>query len=184
MPTTRRFEDLILEQFEKYGTLPKISGGDHDDDNNDDDFKPIESQKDLDRIIGERLKRERRKITQEVRKDLEEEQKTEEAKKNGDLQTQLDEVTKKYEDLLAEKKDRELRDLKTEKAKKYGIPEDQIDRIQGETEDEIEADAKQFAVAFAKDSPDSEIGDRSVDNKNRESKEKSLAETFEFGQKR
>lgn len=117
------------------------------------EFKAIETQEQLDAIIGDRLKRQEEKIRKEYA-DYE------------DLKTAVngfDAVKEEYEARIKEKeeiisghdalvadKDAKIKRLETDSLKvriadSMGIPINMADRIKGETEDDIKADAEQLA---------------------------------------
>jgi hypothetical protein len=121
------------------------------------------------------LKREReaRKAAEKEKADLakkiadfekaQQERDTEAAKAKGEWET----IAKQREDELAALKaqinDRDLRDRKTAIAKAAGLPDDLAGRLQGETDDELEADAKALAKHLkAQDAPDNDAGKRTA----------------------
>lgn len=88
---------------------------------------------------------------------------TEAAKAKGEWET----IAKQREDELADLKaqiaDRDLRDRKTAIAKAAGLPDDLASRLHGETDDELEADAKALAKHLkAQDAPDNDAGKRTA----------------------
>ncbi len=103
------------------------------------------SQSDVDKIVQERLARERAKFSDydEIRSELEATRADHAALKaeNTDLKAQL-------ADQVARMKDSELRNLKAEIAKKAGLSDALADRLQGSTEEELLADAKRLAEAM------------------------------------
>lgn len=68
-----------------------------------------------------------------------------------------EELTKLRNDLAA----RDLKERKAAIAKANGIPDDAIDRLHGETDEELEADAKALArILKAREAPDTDAGER------------------------
>ena len=103
------------------------------------------SQSGVDKIVQERLARERAKFSDydEIRAELEATRAAHAELKaeNTDLKAQLADQAEKM-------KDSELRNLKAEIAKKAGLSEALADRLQGSTEEELLADAKRLAEAM------------------------------------
>lgn len=57
--------------------------------------------------------------------------------------------------------DRDLRDRKTAIARNAGIPDEFVDRLKGETDEELEVDAKAVAKLLkTRDAPDNDAGER------------------------
>lgn len=110
---------------EKEGTEQQPAG---------DGFTPITSQADLDRIIKERLARERRKADEQV-----EAVKAATATQLEALEAQFAETRAAFEALQAEKQQDEAR---ARIAKDTGVP---VDVIRGANEDEMKAHADQLA---------------------------------------
>lgn len=119
-------------------------------------FKAIETQEELDRIIQERLNREKGKFSDydEIKKrnaDLE--------AQVGTLQTAIEESktsTADYEKKLSELNtkiaDYETANLRTRIALQNGLPYDLADRLQGSDEESIKADAERLASFVSKKS--------------------------------
>jgi len=103
------------------------------------------SQSDVDKIVQERLARERAKFSDydEIRSELEATRAEHAALKaeNTDLKAQL-------ADQVVKMKDSELRNLKAEIAKKAGLSDALADRLQGSTEEELRADAMRLAESI------------------------------------
>lgn len=99
-----------------------------------DGFTPITSQDDLDRIIRDRLARERRKADEQV-----EAVKAATATQLEALEAQFAETRAAFEALQAEKQQDEAR---ARIAKDTGVP---VDVIRGANEDEMKAHAEQLA---------------------------------------
>lgn len=111
------------------------------------DFTPINTQEELNTVIGERLKRERETVTKEFQSQI--------TAKDGEIaglkKTQED-LNKKLEDAnqkisgipaLEEKiKGYERASVKSKVAREIGIPFELADRLTGETEEDIRKDAE------------------------------------------
>lgn len=115
-----------------------------------DEFTPITTQEELDRVIGERLKRERETVRKEYKDYLSPEQETEKYK--GYLSPEAEK--KKYEGYLspeeAARKDAlikkyETDSVKTRIAREAGIPQELAERLSGEDEAAIKKDAESLA---------------------------------------
>lgn len=112
-------------------------------------FKAIETQEELDRIIQDRLQRERDKFS-----DYDELKKTNQdyEKQIGSLQTEIDTSSQKIKthdqvvaDLNSKITGYETNSLKTRIALKHGLPIDLVDRLAGDDEASITADAEKLA---------------------------------------
>lgn len=121
-------------------------------------FKPIETQEDLDIIIGDRLKREREanekkfagfdeakekaaKYDELMAKDYEGQIR----KLSEDLKAEREKhaaTDKTIADLTARANKAEKSNLKARIAHEMGLPHELADRLNGDTEDELKADAK------------------------------------------
>lgn len=111
-------------------------------------FKPIETQEELDRIISERLERDRKKYegymsAEDVQK-LKDTYETS-AKNETDKYTTLE---KERDDLLAKVKGYEVGTLKTKVALANSLPIGITDYLKGETEEELTESAKTLATFF------------------------------------
>lgn len=116
-------------------------------------FKPIETQEELNNLIASRLER----AKESVKKEYEEKYKDYDAYKsqvealNNDknsLETQLNELNEKmstFDALDAKNKKLEAENLKIKIALSEGIPFEMAGRLAGETEEEIKRDAKAMA---------------------------------------
>lgn len=121
--------DRLLDDYERHGWLPLVTGGDHEDDDGggDDDsnatssgksgkesseqksgrekdeksggFKPITTQEDLDAVLTKRLARQARTLRDEIAKELKDEAEAEAAKKAAEEQGDF---KKLYEESQAE----------------------------------------------------------------------------------
>ena len=111
------------------------------------------TQEDLDKIVQERLARERAKFSDydQIKSDLE-------ATRAAHAELKAENTTLKAD--LAERdgklKDSEMKAQKAEIAKKAGLSEALADRLQGSTPEEMEADAKRLAEAMG---PGPKVGD-------------------------
>lgn len=125
------------------------------------EFKPIETQEELDAIITKRLDRERRKIGEEysdyaeLKKAREEYEKTisalqgelAQAKETiGTHDTTVSELTEKV-------KGYEIREQRRKIALETGLSIELADRIQGEDEESMKADAENLAKVFNRPTP-------------------------------
>lgn len=116
-------------------------------------FKPIETQEELNNLIASRLER----AKESVKKEYEEKYKDYDAYKsqvealNNDknsLEAQLNELNEKmstFDALDAKNKKLEAENLKIKIALSEGIPFEMAGRLAGETEEEIKRDAKAMA---------------------------------------
>lgn len=111
------------------------------------DFKAIETQEELDRIIGERVKRERSTVEKQYEGYLS----PDEAAKKYEGYLSPEDVTKKYEGYLspaeAAEKDEKIRGYETSSVKmriahETGLPYEMAARLSGEDEKSIRADAE------------------------------------------
>lgn len=111
------------------------------------DFTPIETQEQLDKIIGERIKRERETTEKKFEGYISPEAAAEKYKEY----LSPEEVKKKYEGYLspeeAAKKDAQIKSyetgsVKTRIANEVGLPYEMAARLSGEDEDSIRKDAQ------------------------------------------
>lgn len=80
--------------------------------------------------------------------------------------------------------ERDLNDKRTALARKHSLPDEIANRLVGETDDEIEEDAKRLAKLFARtDGLDTDSGKRSAQG-NGKQKAESLLANYEFGKRR
>lgn len=80
--------------------------------------------------------------------------------------------------------ERDLNDRRTALARKHSLPDEIANRLVGETDDEIEEDAKRLAKLFARtDGLDTDSGKRSAQG-NGKQKQESLLANYEFGKRR
>lgn len=125
-----------------------------DKDKDGDGFTPITSQDELDRIFARRLERLRRSIENDVRESVEQQARLDEAKKQGDYKTLYEAEKEKREALERDIADRERADKKRVIATKHGLPAEMASRLTGETDEELEADAKALAKLVKVPAPD------------------------------
>lgn len=118
-------------------------------------FKTIETQEELDKVIGDRLKREREKVESEYKGKLEElEKKFNETKSLLDDKDSLaEESASKIKDLEGQVKGYEMADKKRNLALEFGLPYNLADRIQGESDEDMKKDAENLAKYFEKEDP-------------------------------
>lgn len=120
------------------------------------DFKPIETQEELDRIIQDRLNRQKEKYSDY---DKIKARNAELEEKIGTLESTIEEsgnAAKTHEQTVAELNAKiagyETSSLRTRIALQNGLPLDLADRLVGEDEESIKADAERLA-AFVKPKP-------------------------------
>lgn len=118
-------------------------------------FKTIETQEELDKVIGDRLKREREKVESEYQDKLEElEKKFNETKSLLDDKDSIaEESASKIKDLEGQVKGYEMADKKRNLALEFGLPYNLADRIQGESDEDMKKDAENLAKYFEKEDP-------------------------------
>ncbi|MEJ8751660.1 DUF4355 domain-containing protein [Lagierella sp. ICN-221743] len=120
------------------------------------EFKVIETQEELDKIISERLKRERSKVEEEF-KEKEKSFQTEIQQlksENAEVKANLEKLGEKdteIEKLKGQIKGYEKSELKRKIALENKIPYNLAGRIQGETEEEMLEDAKSLSRYFEKE---------------------------------
>lgn len=125
------------------------------------EFKTIETQEELDRIIQERLNRQKESLEKQF-SDYEE-IKTRNAdleKQVGTLQSTIEEsknsvadYDKQLSDLNAKVAGYETANLRTKIALQNGLPFDLAERLQGADEESIKADAERLASVIGKQQP-------------------------------
>ncbi|MCR5584566.1 MAG: hypothetical protein K6F63_03915 [Lachnospiraceae bacterium] len=104
------------------------------------DFKPIETQEQLNAVIGERIARVEKKASEEtagLRKEIE--TLTQGRKEDATKIADLEKSNKEFESKV---KTYEAAAVKARIAKEYGIPDGLTDRLKGETEEELKQDAE------------------------------------------
>ena len=83
------------------------------------------------------------------------------ARQNGEWEKVATEAQAELETLKAQIAERDLRDRKAAAAKAAGLPDDMADRLRGDTDEELEADAKALAKHLrTPEAPDTDAGDR------------------------
>lgn len=113
------------------------------------EFKPIETQEELDHIIKERIRREREKFSDY--EDLKTRVSELETENNGlkttigDFNQSKEDTEKMIADLQAQVTGFESSALRTRIALKNGLPFDFADRLQGIDEESLNADAERLA---------------------------------------
>lgn len=127
------------------------------------EFKPITSQDDLDAALTARLARQerqlRKSITDEVKAALANEAKATKAKEDNDFKALYEAETKKREDAERERDTERRTALRSRIAAKHQLPDALAARLSGETEDELDADAKDLAkLVKPRQAPDTESG--------------------------
>ena len=111
------------------------------------DFTPINSQEELNNVIGERLRRERETVTKEFEQKIAEKD-TEINKFKNDLETvnkSLEDANTKIAgipDLENKIKAYETASVKSKVARETGIPYELAERLTGATEEELRKDAE------------------------------------------
>lgn len=134
------------------------------------DFKVIETQEQLDAIIGERVARAEKKGEEkalqqysdydDLKKQLEKQTaKVEELNSQLTAQTETASTSaKELEDLKAKVHKYETDSVKTRIAHEMGLPYDLASRLSGEDEESIRADAKALAEVVGKNKPSAPLG--------------------------
>lgn len=135
-------------------------------------FTPITSQDSFDAAIADRLRRQEDALKKSVRDDVEAEIKVkadEAAKKEqGDFKALYEAAEAERVKLDNEVKSRQLADTKRAVAAKHNLPPWLADRLQGETEGDLEKDAKQLATAAKEPEVDTDAGKRTAPRSNGE----------------
>lgn len=119
------------------------------------EFKVIETQEELDKIIAERLKRERSKVEDEFKEKLKtyETQIQDLKSENADAKANLEKASEKdseIQKLQGQIKGYEKSEMQRKIALENKIPYNLAGRIQGETEEEMLEDAKSLSKYFEK----------------------------------
>ena len=126
------------------------------------EFKIIESQEELDAIIGERLRRERKTIEkqyegylspEDVQKQYEGFLSTEEIEKKYKGFVSPEELKKQLDEKDLTIKGYEIDSVKTKIALKNNLPYEFASRLNGTTEEEIQADAEGFVKLMGTNTP-------------------------------
>lgn len=113
------------------------------------EFKPIETQEELDHIIKERIRREREKFSdyEELKTRVSELETENNGLKTtiGDFNQSKEDTEKMIADLQAQVTGFEASALRTRIALQNGLPFDFADRLQGTDEESLNADAERLA---------------------------------------
>ena len=118
------------------------------------EFKPINTQEELDAVIRARLERERSKFADydQIKASNADLQKAlEQAKSEAASAAQT--AAGRISELEKRAREHEIASVKTRIATEYGIPADLRDRLRGETEEDIKKDAEALAPLFASKVP-------------------------------
>ena len=106
------------------------------------------------------------------------------ARDEGKFKELLEAREKELADLRADIARRDLTEKRRAVARTYGLPDDLADRLVGDTDEEMEADAKRLAKLFAReDGPDTDSGKRSAPGK-QTAKNQSLLASYDFARRR
>lgn len=136
------------------------------------EFKAIETQEQLDRIISERLNREKEKFSDyESLKGDKEKLEQQLLEMNESLEaTNANKKTyeQQIEELNSKVKDFEIKNIKTKVALENGIPLDFANRISGDDEKAIKEDAQKIASFFKSQNPTPPLKDTEPTNVNGE----------------
>lgn len=120
------------------------------------EFKPIETQEALDAIIKDRLERQKKSVTDEIKKQYEGWVSPEDAKKTTEqidsLNTKLADSEKKVAELTSKNSAYEISSVKMRIAHETGIPYELAERLSGSNEEEIRKDAEILAQYAAQPS--------------------------------
>ncbi|MDO5015284.1 MAG: DUF4355 domain-containing protein [Clostridia bacterium] len=117
------------------------------------EFKKIETQEEFDKIVSERLHREREQVKSEFLEQIEslKKENIEIKSENAEHKTALEKLSEKdfeIENLKGQIKGYEKSELKRKIALENKIPYKLAERIKGETEDEMLEDAKNLSTYF------------------------------------
>lgn len=120
------------------------------------EFKIIETQEEFDKIVGERLKRERGKVEDEYKEIIKtyETQIQELKSENAEVKANLEKASEKdteIEKLQGQIKGYERSEMQRKIALENKIPYNLAGRIQGDTEEEMLEDAKNLSKYFEKE---------------------------------
>ena len=107
------------------------------------------TQADVDRLIGERIAKERTKAEQLATKAREEAERKA-AEEQGKYQELYEAAQRRIADTEAKLKAAEIAGIKREVAARLNMPAALANRLQGETAEDIEADAKELMAALPK----------------------------------
>lgn len=123
------------------------------------DFKPIETQEELDRVMKDRLNRQKEKFDKDLAELEQLRQRNSELEtENGSLKSAMEETTNStadYEKTIADLNEKvagyETANLRTRVALQHGLPFDLADRLVGTDEESLKADAERLAGFVKKD---------------------------------
>lgn len=114
------------------------------------EFKPINTQEELDAVLRARLERERSKFADYDELKAKNADMMEEISKiRGEASSAAKTAAARISELEKQAREYEIASVKTRVALEYGIPSDLRDRLRGETEEDIRADAENIAPLFA-----------------------------------
>lgn len=117
------------------------------------EFKAITTQAEFDAAIQARLDRQKKTVTDEVKKQYEGWISPDDAKKSADqiaqLNAQIGTLTQQVTDLTAKNTAAELGAMRTRIAHETGLPFELADRLNGSTEEEIRKDAEALSAFTA-----------------------------------
>lgn len=121
------------------------------------DFTPIETQEALDKIIGERLSRDRETQAKKYEGYVKPEDYAAKCKEYDDTISGLQEsiedsksIAKELESAKTQLKNYEIGSVKTKIAHEMGLPYEMAGRLRGETEEDIRKDAETMKSLFPK----------------------------------
>lgn len=121
------------------------------------DFTPIETQEQLDKIIGERLSRDRETQAKKYEGYVKPEDYAAKCKEYDDtiagLQKSIDDgksIAEELESAKTQIKNYEIGSVKTKVAHEMGLPYEMAARLRGETEEDIRKDAESMKGLFPK----------------------------------
>lgn len=118
-------------------------------------FEPIETQEQLDKVIGERLKQNREKVENELKEkygdyDALKSTNAEHEKTISELKDSLKEKEGKITELNGKVHKYETDSVKTRVAQEAGLPAGMAARLTGETEEELKKDAESLSKLIGK----------------------------------
>lgn len=128
-------------------------------------FKAPKNQDELDAMIRRRLAKAKTDAETAARATWDQEQKQKEAKDKDDVRALLTLAEEKIQKLEEDLKTERFGSVRSRVAAKHKLPEDLAERLRGETEEELEADAKRLAkYAVSRGDGAEEEGDGSGDD--------------------
>lgn len=120
---------------------------DNEDEKGDEKGKTF-SQEDVNRIVSDRLREERKRITADVRKEIKTEAEQAAAKEQGDFKKLYESEKEAHDKLKADVAKREDEEMRKRIARDAKLPESAWKRLVGDNEAELKADAKAMAKDF------------------------------------